>query len=427
MNVTIYTLRSVAYAIVDPSLLIVLIILGFIFYRQNKKISLMQKMIIGESVNSPLELTLSQIVIGIFAGVLVSLLFSYLGIMFPENSGIEFLFLISILLMIFKPRFFCFAYSGALLAAVALFSRLIAQSTGKEAFFTIDTVFLFSLIGILHVVEGILVTFDGHKGAIPIFTSKNNKIIGGFALKRYWALPVALFIIYAQTSGISIGTVDVATPNWWPLFRREETLDIIKTAVLTMIPFYGVLGYNSVTFTNNKSRKALQSGLGIIVYGALLIPVAQLARLGIVGEIITILFSALGHELMLYIQREMETKREPKYVSDEEGIMVLEVAPESPAYRAGIKSGDKLVEINGNHISSEAALYSSIKESLNKVSIKVKDYKGNFKDIYLSRKGSERIGLVLVPRLVPKDNKIIKLENDSFKNILDKFKKDKHN
>ena len=216
MNVTIYTLRSVAYAIVDPSLLIVLIILGFIFYRQNKKISLMQKMIIGESVNSPLELTLSQIVIGIFAGVLVSLLFSYLGIMFPENSGIEFLFLISILLMIFKPRFFCFAYSGALLAAVALFSRLIAQSTGKEAFFTIDTVFLFSLIGILHVVEGILVTFDGHKGAIPIFTSKNNKIIGGFALKRYWALPVALFIIYAQTSGISIGTVDVATPNWWP-------------------------------------------------------------------------------------------------------------------------------------------------------------------------------------------------------------------
>ena len=427
MNVTIYTLRSVAYAIVDPSLLIVLIILGFIFYRQNKKISLMQKMIIGESVNSPLELTLSQIVIGIFAGVLVSLLFSYLGIMFPENSGIEFLFLISILLMIFKPRLFCIAYSAALLAAVALFSRLIAQSTGKEAFFTIDTVFLFSLIGILHVVEGILVTFDGHKGAIPIFTSKNNKIIGGFALKRYWALPVALFIIYAQTSGISIGTVDVATPNWWPLFRREETLDIIKTAVLTMIPFYGVLGYNSVTFTNNKSRKALQSGLGIIVYGALLIPVAQLARLGIVGEIITILFSALGHELMLYIQREMETKREPKYVSDEEGIMVLEVAPESPAYRAGIKSGDKLVEINGNHISSEAALYSSIKESLNKVSIKVKDYKGNFKDIYLSRKGSERIGLVLVPRLVPKDNKIIKLENDSFKNILDKFKKDKHN
>ncbi len=54
MNVTIYTLKSVAYAITEPSLFIVLIILGILFYRQNRKTAIMQKMIIGESINSPL-------------------------------------------------------------------------------------------------------------------------------------------------------------------------------------------------------------------------------------------------------------------------------------------------------------------------------------------------------------------------------------
>lgn len=59
MDLVMYTLRSVAYVIVEPSLMIMLIILGIIFYSKNRKLVAMQKMIIGEEVNSPLELTLS--------------------------------------------------------------------------------------------------------------------------------------------------------------------------------------------------------------------------------------------------------------------------------------------------------------------------------------------------------------------------------
>ncbi|WP_426350115.1 PDZ domain-containing protein [Alloiococcus sp. CFN-8] len=423
MNVTIYTLRSVAYAITEPSLVIVLIILGVLFYRQNRKTAIMQKMIIGESINSPLELTISQIVIGLFAGTLASLLLSYIGVMFPENSGIEFLFIVSILLMLFKPRFFCFSYSASILGFIYLVLRLITDRVGTENAFTIDLVFLFSMVGVLHFIEGLLVIIDGHKGAIPIFTTRDNKIIGGFALKRYWALPVALFIIYAQTPGSTLGTISVSTPEWWPLFKSSNTIDILKTAVLSMIPFYGVLGYSGVTFTNDKGTKAFQSGLGILFYGILLTFIAQLAGLGILGEITAIVFCAGGHELMLYLQRRLEIKRAPKYVSDEEGLMILEVAPESPAFKAGLKSGDKIIEVNGNYVSNEATIYSELKESLNKVAIRIKDYKGELKDINLSRKGVERLGLVLVPRVVPAENKIIKMNGDSFKDMLDKLKK----
>ena len=343
--------------------------------------------------------------------------------MFPENSGIEFLFVISILLMLFKPRFFCFSYSASILGLIYLILRFFTDSMGSDGIFTVDLVFLFSMVGVLHFIEGILVIIDGHKGAIPIFTTRDNKIIRGFALKRYWALPVALFIIYAQSSGSTWGTISVSTPDWWPLFKSKNTVDLIKTAVLTMIPFYGVLGYSGVTFTKDKGTKALQSGLDILIYGILLTAIAQLARFGVFGELIAIASSAGGHELMLYLQSKKEIKRKPKYVSDEEGLMILEVAPESPAFKAGLKSGDKILEVNGKQISNEAYIYSELKASLNKIVMRIKNYKGELRDINLSRKGVERLGLVLVPRVVPSENKIVKLNGESFKDILDKFKK----
>ncbi|MGL4848588.1 MAG: hypothetical protein ACRC28_06620 [Clostridium sp.] len=85
MGLFIYTLKSLAKVIVKPFFLSVLIILAILFYTKNKKISKMQKMISGESVNSPLELTLSQIVLGIFAGVLIGLISNAIGIGFKQN------------------------------------------------------------------------------------------------------------------------------------------------------------------------------------------------------------------------------------------------------------------------------------------------------------------------------------------------------
>ena len=47
MELILYTLRSVAYAIVDPAHLIILVILGIMFYMKNRRVSIMQKMTVG--------------------------------------------------------------------------------------------------------------------------------------------------------------------------------------------------------------------------------------------------------------------------------------------------------------------------------------------------------------------------------------------
>ena len=124
MNLIIYTLRTIAGAIVTPPLVFLLIALMVILYSKNKKTALMQKLIIGGSVDSAVELTLSQFVLGIIAGCIGSIILTSLGVVFNKDSGIIYLFLISILLMFIKPKFICFSYSGAILGGISLLINL---------------------------------------------------------------------------------------------------------------------------------------------------------------------------------------------------------------------------------------------------------------------------------------------------------------
>jgi hypothetical protein len=423
MDLTLYTLRSVAYAIVEPTMALMLIIIGIMFYVQNKKTVVMQKMIIGEGLCSPLELTLSQMVLGVLAGAVGSLILTNLGVMFYENSAIEILFMVSILLMFYRPRFFCFSYSAAFLGAVGIVMSVIYGSIGQQSPLKINVTYLMTFVGVLHFIEGILVMIDGSKGAVPVFTNKDGKILGGFALRRYWALPIAIFVVLASKG--SIGTESLETPSWWPLLNNREGLNIVATSIVGLVPYYGIIGYNSITFTKSKKGKILQSGAGIMIYGILLILVSQLAKFGLAFEIIAVLFAPLAHEGMIYIQRKLEEKRAPLFLSDEEGMMILEVAPSSPAFLAGIRSGDKIIEINKEKVKSEIQVYKTIKESYFEVCLKIKDSKGRIKEYNLKPDDNRRIGVVLVPLMVKQED-VIAFDKDKFQDVLDNLKnKDK--
>lgn len=420
MELILYTLRTVAYAIVDPMHIFMLIVLGVMFYIKNKRVSLMQKMTIGEIINSPLELTLSQISLGIIAGAIVSILLSSFGVIFTENSGIEVMFMISVLLLFIKKRYMGFAYSGAILGAISIFSNILAELTKTESYINVNILVLMTFVGIIHVVEGILIMFDGGRGAIPVFTNKDNKIIGGFAYNRYWALPVALFI--AITSNISsVSTSDVATPDWWPIINRSGALLLLSSAIIASVPLYGVVGYNSVSFTKEKNKKPIYSGVGILIYGVLLTLIAQLSNFGIVGQIIGVIFAPLGYELMLKIQNKFEESGKYLYVTDDDGVAVLEVAPNSPAFESGVRRGDKILEVNKNKVISEVEIFKDVRENFGEIPFKIKKISGEIVDLNIKPK-NKRIGMLLVPKMVKVDS-TLSVNNDDFKKILEEMKR----
>ena len=428
MNILIYTLKSVAFALTEPYLVTLLIILALVLYRKNKKTTIMQKMILGERINSPFELTISQIVIGIFAGTCVSIIMSYLGVIFDENSSVDLIFLVSILFMFLSPRFICFAYSGAALGLISIVLNLIATmfKLPNLAVLNIDVAALMTMVAILHFVEGILVMIDGGTGYIPVFTSRDDKIIGGFALQRYWAFPIAIFFMLHNTSTIG-SSWQVPLPNWWPLLKGSIPINILKTATVALVPFYGMVGYNSVTFTKCRREKTVISGSLIIIYSLALFGLAQLATFNIYLKLLVLIFAPAAHEAMIAFQRYLEMKGSPKYISSDEGIMVLDVAPNSPANEMGISSGDLLIEVNNAKIENEERIAEAIRECSNFIWFKVKKVTGKFEQVSYSKLNNEkRLGIVFVPRGVPKDSMVIKLDETKFGEVLDKIKnKDK--
>jgi len=433
MSLLVYTLRNIAGAIIAPPLVFLFITLIIMLYLKNKKIVAMQKIILGGSVNSSIELTLSQLVLGIVAGCIGSLILTSFGVVFSTNSGIEYLFMISILLMFIKPRLICFSYSGAILGAISILIKLSSQfvpAISNNINFNIDILYLIIFIGVFHIIEGILVMIDGDRGAVPVFTNKEGKILGGYALKRYWALPVAIMIaITMNDSSLDYMTESIQNPDWWPLIKSSSGLSLIASSVISILPFYTILGYSSITFTRSKREKAISSGCHILIYGMILTIVAQIARFGIWGEIIVIIVTPFAHEFMLKLQIKSEEKRKPKFVSDEEGLMILEISTHSQVRKLGVDVGSKLLSINNKNINSESESYSILKANWYNAILKIKDSKGIIREIQFRHNKNTRLGVLLVPRKVDEEE-VIPVDDSNFESAFSKLKnsesKEKH-
>jgi hypothetical protein len=429
MSLFIYTLRSVASAIVTPPLVFLLISLIIILHLKNKKLVAMQKIILGGSVNSSIELTLSQLVLGIIGGCIGSLILTSLGVMFNDNSGIWYLFVISILLTFIKPRLICFSYSGAILGFISIMLKsasIFVPWLSDIIDLNINIFYLVILIGVFHIIEGILVMIDGDRGAVPVFTNKDGKILGGYALKRYWILPIAIMIaVTMDNSTLNYVTESIQNPNWWPLIKSPSGFALLASSVISVSPFYTILGYSSVTFTRNKREKALSSGIHIAIYGAILIGVSQITKVGVLGEILVLAFMPFAHEFMLKLQLKNEERRTPKFVSDEEGLVILEISTDSKIKEFGIGIESKVLSINDKGVNSETEIYSILRENLYNAMLKIKDSHGIVKDISFRHNRNTRLGILLVPRNVNKED-IIPVEDNSFKSVFNTIKNSNH-
>lgn len=441
MDIALYTIRTIALIITQPISIFGMIIFAFVFYRQNKKTVVMQRMIIGEPLNSPFELTISQIVIGIIAGVIGSVILSYLGVMFDEHSAIGLIFLVSLLLMFVNPRYICFSYSGAIIGFISVVLNEIAIlnkgvvlsflggsiNLSNIDFLKIDVVSLMTLVGVLHIIEGALVLIDGKKGSIPVFTNKDGNIIGGFALKRYWLLPVTIMVLSVSSAITGTGdSVSIASPSGWPFIYSGFSVADINKGIISILPLFAGIGYNSITFTKNKTQKTLISGGMIFSFGLSLTLVAQFGNINLLTKLLVIAFAPLAHEGMLRLGKYVENKGEMKYISSGNSIMILDVAPNTPAEEMGIKSGDKIIEINNRKIETEEQIINIMTGTSNFFWFKIKTPSGEVKEVHYNKMNpGKRLGIVFVPMGVPKDSLVVKFDETKFSDVLNKIKNKK--
>lgn len=422
MDLIMYTLRSISSAIIAPPLVFILIILMLRFYFMNKKTESIQSMIVGGKGESALELTLSQFVFGIMGGTFGSIILAYFRVRFDYYSGIQYLFFISILLFFIKPKYICFSYSAGILGIISILietlSGVLPKTINKEVF-EVNIIYLLLFVGTLHIVEGILVMLDGSKGAIPIFKEYENNIVGGYSLKRNWLMPIAM-IFTNMVSGIE-NSVELSAniPYWCETISGSG---LIVVGAIAMMPLYAVIGYSNMTFTKSKKKKALVSGIHIFIYGICVVIISQIAKFGVAGKLFAVIFVPTAHEFVLRIQRKSEETNEPMFVSDENGLVVLDISRDSQMNQYDIEIGDKILSVNENKISSEREVYQILKKSLYKVNIRISKKTGEIKEFMHVHDKTRRLGILLVPRKVLKEE-ITEVKGSSFETILEEIKR----
>jgi hypothetical protein len=331
---------AVVYALFNPLFWIVLILVAL----QYRRIAQLREEFFGARGSSVLVDILVATAYGFFGGLIGGYLIVLAGLTI-SGSGLWYLLPVAVLLMFINPRFLCFAYGGGLLAVCHLLFGFPEISIPQ----------IMALVAILHFVESILIRVSGHLGAVPAFIRlPQGRVVGGFTLQKFWPIPV---VVLAVVSGSAVPGMDlVPMPEWWPLIKPEVPGDP-STMVFAMLTLVAGLGYADIATTRTPRDKSRISSVYLAGYSVVLFVLAVLAASGGGYAWAAALFAPLGHELIIHISKHMELNGRPLFIPHPDGVMVLDVLEKTPAWRAGLRSGDIILEINDQQVHNRADLH----------------------------------------------------------------------
>lgn len=282
---------------------------------------------------------------GLLGGIIGSILMLIVGISVLE-VGINYLWIVALILMFIQQRFLCFSYAGG----------VIAISNLLVGFPVVSIPHVMGLVAILHLVEALLIYLTGPLYPIPMYVrTKEGRVVGGYNLQKFWPLPlVALVAWYLPNPEVVQQAVKM--PEWWPLIKAELTTGQGELMYM-MAPVVAALGYGDIALSEWPREKTRRSGLELAGYSIILLGLSVLASHYPVLAALPALFGPLGHELLILLGQQREMKREPVFVPPPQGIMVLHVIKNSPLHKLGVRDGDIILSLNGQKVQYEYELH----------------------------------------------------------------------
>ncbi|MCL6634851.1 MAG: PDZ domain-containing protein [Peptococcaceae bacterium] len=334
-------LKSFLWALADPQFLSLFLLVMVVIAVQYGRMDRMREGFFGQKTGRARSDVLAAAGFGLLGGLAGSLLMVFIGLTI-SGAGLAYLWPVAILLMLINMRFLCFAYAGGVLALANLLL----------GFPQVNVPQVMALVAVLHMVESFLILAGGHLGAVPAYVKgPGGRVIGGFTLQKFWPIPIVVLAVVA--GGLVEGGVEM--PGWWPLIKPGVPGD---PAALTyvLLPVVAGLGYGDIAIARSPAEKSRLSSLYLGAYSLVLLVLAVLAGQGRGVALAAALFAPLGHEAVIYAGRRVEFRGKPLYTPPARGVRVLDVLPESPAWRAGLRSGDVILAVNGVSLTGRAAL-----------------------------------------------------------------------
>src|SRR5690625_1821910 len=341
LEVAIFSLMRIEFLIVFGAVL-------FLVYTQYRRMAAAELRMYGTVINAPGDQLLGALWAGLAGGIVGTVLFVFPGIALP-GTGIYYIWLIAILLAFVHPRFICFAYGGGLIALSSLLFGVPQIDVGA----------LMALVAILHLVEAILIRWQGARNVTPVYARRSDgRVVGGFLLQKFWPLPFVALMGGLIAMELSEGA-GLAMPDWWPLIGAPDPAASGAAPFLMLFPVVAALGYGDIALTSSPKAKARRTSRHLLVYSLCLLALAALANIHFLWALAAALFSPLAHEWVIYAGRRKEELETPVYTA-EKGAVVLAVLPDSPAAAMGLEAGDIIRSLNGYPIRNRRDVMAAI-------------------------------------------------------------------
>ncbi len=363
-------------------------VVAAITYTQYRRIGGVEKAIFGVERESAFSRFLVSAGFGLIGGIVGSFIFIFIGISIADY-GVLYLWIIAIFLMAIQPRFMCFAYAAGILS---IFSLL----TGMPK---VNIPSILGLVAVLHMVEGALIFLSGHSSPTPIvYKTDDNKVVGGFTMQKFWPIPIMILTVGFIDATIRDGLIQM--PQWWPLISVDAIAPAGKEMVFTMIPVAAGLGYGDIALTRHPRERARISAINLELYSIVLLIIAVLSDGQPLLQLAGGLFAPIGHELVVLNGQKAELGGKPLYEAPPDGVMVLDIIPQSPAAGIGLTSGDIIKSVNGHPTTTpeEFKLAFDSAQFYFSMDVLSRDDKGDYRRTTKEHRGNpDRLGILLVP------------------------------
>lgn len=346
-----------------------------------------------ENAKKPTVTLIEATLQGMVVGIAGSLIITGLGLPIVMSNYIILLLPVSLVLAMINIRYICISYSATVLGVLALVFN--GQSLWGITLPNIDINIpgLMAMVGILHLMESILIYFVGAEDCMPIVSKIDGQIVQGHILQKYWPIPIALLMVSVGSS-VSGG---IAMPDWWPLMKTPHMIG--GTFYLGLMPFVGVLGYNTVTFAQEPEKRARTTGIMLFLYSTLMISLAIIVKYSFLLSIIGLILMAAVHEGILLIEQYYENHHKPLYTLPEKGIRIMHVMNGGAAEKAGIKKGSIIKKINDLEIIDASHFLDVMGGKLTFLWIEIENFEHEIKtyEIKAYPSGIESLGIKILP------------------------------
>lgn len=259
----LYIVESMGLIIHDPIFFLIMIYSIMMYKRQIEEVEGPQTLI------QVTKKVVPDIVISMILGIITSGILSYVGINFYVHFNILVLIPIAILLMLIHPKWGCFSYVIPVAFMIEGLSKLF-----DHPLFTLDYEMLIYLVGVLHIIEGLLVLICGYKNAKPTPFYEDNRLTYHKVLQHLWLIP---FIV-------------ISTPQGVPM------------------PLYAILAYGDEARVRSPRKQSMLTGMLILGFGAFIFILAHAMHLGYIQAGGLILIMPVLHELIFVTETYMNKK-----------------------------------------------------------------------------------------------------------------------